>query len=134
MNEFVVFTLGDRKYALALSQVVEILTPGSVYPIPDSEPYVLGLTNIRGSILPVVDIRSFLSEPERQTNTKRHIWVRWGNEDIVIVVDRVEGIKRVSEDDLKQPPEDITNHKGLEEVFMSENDLVVVIDPLALVG
>jgi chemotaxis signal transduction protein len=50
------------------------------------------------------------------------------------VVDRVEGIKRVSEDDLKQPPEDITNHKGLEEVFMSENDLVVVIDPLALVG
>jgi len=66
VEEYVVFTLGDRKYAIALSNVVEILLPGSVYPIPNSAANVLGLTNIRGNILPVLDIKPLLGEREIQ--------------------------------------------------------------------
>lgn len=134
VEEYVVFTLGDRKYAIALSNVVEILLPGSVYPIPNSATYVLGLTNIRGNILPVLDIKPLLGEKENSSSElMRHVWIRTGSEDIVIVVDKVDGIKRVSEEDVAQPPEDLTVGKRIKKVILANNDLILVVDPLDLV-
>jgi len=135
VEEYVVFTLGGRKYAIALSNVVEILLPGSVYPIPNSAANVLGLTNIRGNILPVLDIKPLLGEKENSSfELRRHIWIRTGNEDIVIVVDKVDGIKRVSEEDVAQPPEDLTVGKRIMKVILANNYLILLVAPLDLVG
>ncbi len=135
MEEYVVFTLNQRKYAIALSNVVEILLPGSIYLIPNSAANVLGLTNIRGNILPVLDIKPLLGERENSNSElMRHVWIRAGSEDIVIVVDKVDGIKRVSEEDMAQPPEDLTVGKLIKKVILANDDLILVVDPLDLVG
>ena len=135
MEEYVVFTLSERKYAITLSNIVEILLPGSVYPIPDSAPNVLGLTNIRGNILPVLDIKPLLGESgEVKGELTRHIWVNNGNEDMVILVDKVDGIKRVSEDNLAEPPEDLAAGRRVRKVILMDNDLILVIDPEDLMG
>jgi len=135
MEEYVVFTLSERKYAITLLNIVEILLPSSVYPIPNSAPNVLGLTNIRGNILPVLDIKPLLGESgEVKGELTRHIWVNTGNEDIVIVVDKVNGIKRVSDDNLAEPPEDLAAGRRVRKVILLDNDLILVIDPLDLMG
>ncbi|HHY43498.1 MAG TPA: chemotaxis protein CheW [Coprothermobacter sp.] len=138
MEEYVVFTLSERKYAITLLNIVEILLPSSVYPIPNSAPNVLGLTNIRGNILPVLDIKPLLGEDgengEVNGELTRHIWVNTGTEDIVVVVDKVNGIKRVSEDNLAEPPEDLAAGRRIRKVILLDNDLILVIDPLDLMG
>jgi chemotaxis signal transduction protein len=134
VKEFVVFFLGNKQYALPLSEVVEIFVPAPVYSVPSSKPFVLGLTNIRGNILPVVDLNFLLEEKHLSEQSQRYIWVRIGGEDFVILVDRVQGIRRIEEEEIKNPPDEMLDENGLKTMFLDGEDLVMVIDPLALVG
>jgi chemotaxis signal transduction protein len=51
---------GGRRVGLALSSVVEVLEPGPAYPVPSGEPSVRGVTPVRGTILPLVDLGALL--------------------------------------------------------------------------
>lgn len=51
---------GGRLVGLALTQVVEVLPPGTVYPVPSAEPAVLGVGRVRGRLVPVVHLGTLL--------------------------------------------------------------------------
>jgi purine-binding chemotaxis protein CheW len=55
------FSICGDGYAVTVDTVVEILIPQKVFPVPTAPPYVLGVINLRGNIVPVVDIRPVLS-------------------------------------------------------------------------
>lgn len=63
--EVVAFVLGNEKYALAAEHVREIDPLRDFTPIPCTPPFVLGLINVRGQILTVIDIRKFFDLPEK---------------------------------------------------------------------
>lgn len=60
---------GSRRIGLALADVVEVLDPGPVYPVPAQEPAVRGVTRARGDIMPLVHLEALLDGtacPERR--------------------------------------------------------------------
>lgn len=65
-NEWLSFSLADSSYAIDILRVIEIRVWEQVTRIPDSEDYVLGLINLRGSIVPIVDLRKRMGLPARE--------------------------------------------------------------------
>ena len=78
---FVVFQLGDHRYAIDAAQVAEILPLVSVTPIPQAPQGVAGVFNYRGAPVPVIDLsRLTLGRPARQRLSTRMIVVHYKND------------------------------------------------------
>jgi len=68
--QLIVFNLGDEEFGADIAQVREIIRKGAVTPIPDSPDFIKGVTNVRGEIAVVIDLkrRFFLRINTRQIN------------------------------------------------------------------
>lgn len=64
-NEWLSFSLADSSYAIDILRVIEIRVWEHVTRIPDSEEFILGLINLRGSIVPIVDLRMRMGLPAK---------------------------------------------------------------------
>jgi purine-binding chemotaxis protein CheW len=60
VRHLMVFSLGDEKYALDVRHLKNVMWAGRVTPVPDMPPHVLGIMNIRGEIISVVDLKQLL--------------------------------------------------------------------------
>ncbi|WP_324360686.1 chemotaxis protein CheW [Acetivibrio sp.] len=116
MNElltslYVAYELADEKYALKISDVYEIIKMQSITPIPNSQPFLEGVINLRGKIIPVVNLHKRLGlvnyTPTKKT---RIVVVKSRDEMIGIVVDKVNHVIRFS--DIQPPPEMIAGIDG----------------------
>lgn len=58
-SRFLIFGMGDERYALALEDVEEIMEPPQVYPLPKAPPYYSGIMNCHGTPIPVLDVEAF---------------------------------------------------------------------------
>jgi chemotaxis signal transduction protein len=86
---------GSRRVGLALADVVEVLDPGPVYPVPSSEPAVRGVTTARGGIMPLVHLGALLDGsgcPERRPETT--VLVRLAGRSVCLEVDDAEEVLR----------------------------------------
>jgi twitching motility protein PilI len=57
----VTFRLGDARLACNIERIQEILTPPAATPVPGAKPWILGLANVRGSLMTVIDLAWFLN-------------------------------------------------------------------------
>jgi twitching motility protein PilI len=90
--------VADNLLALRMENVVEILTAPAVTPIPNTPAWVIGVTNLRGDVVSVCDLRTLLGfEPTAATTRERVVVVRSLSDDTTtsFVVDRVEGIRNL---------------------------------------
>ncbi|MEM9742374.1 MAG: chemotaxis protein CheW [Pseudomonadota bacterium] len=62
--QYLTFRLGEEEYAINILSVREIKSWGPVTPLPQSPPYMLGVINLRGAIVPVVDLRRRFGLPD----------------------------------------------------------------------
>lgn len=94
---------GRRRVGLALADVVEVLDPGPVYPVPSAEPALRGVTTARGAIVPLVHLGALLEGgrcPERRAETM--VLVRLERRRVCLEVDDAEEVLR--EPGLPVPP------------------------------
>ena len=61
------FSMGEDLYAIPVETLTEIIISQKIFPVPTTPPHVLGVINLRGSIVPIVDIRPALSLPRQST-------------------------------------------------------------------
>jgi purine-binding chemotaxis protein CheW len=61
------FSMGEDLYAVPVEMLTEIIISQKIFPVPATPPHVLGVINLRGNIVPIVDIRSALSLPRQST-------------------------------------------------------------------
>ena len=59
------FSIGKDTYAITVDLLTEIIIPQKIFPIPTTPSHVLGVINLRGNIVPIVDIRPALSLPQQ---------------------------------------------------------------------
>lgn len=86
---------GRRRVGLALADVVEVLDPGPVYPVPSAEPALRGVTTARGAIVPLVHLGALLEGsrcPERRAETT--VLVRLEGRQVCLEVDEAEEVLR----------------------------------------
>ena len=102
----VVFTLADGLYGVQVEQVREITSMRDTTPVPNAPYYVNGVTNLRGQVTTVTDLRRRfgLSEKERDDNT-RIIIVEPEGVPIGMVVDSVSEVLRMPAKDIEPVPE-----------------------------
>lgn len=63
-GHFLTFQLGDEFFGIEVSRVREVLDPGKITRVPRSPDYMLGVMNVRGSVVPVADMRRKIGLPE----------------------------------------------------------------------
>lgn len=61
------FSMGEDVYAIPVGLLTEIIISQKIFPVPATPPHVLGVINLRGNIVPIVDIRRALSLPQQST-------------------------------------------------------------------
>ncbi|ABN54016.1 purine-binding chemotaxis protein CheW [Acetivibrio thermocellus AD2] len=116
MNElltslYVACELVNEKYALKISDVYEIIKMQNITPIPNSQPFLEGVINLRGKIIPVVNLHKRLGLTNyTPTKKTRIVVVKSRDEMIGVVVDKVNHVIRFS--DIQPPPEMIAGIDG----------------------
>lgn len=88
----VAYRIGKRRLASRFDEVVEILPMPPVTPVPGAQPWMMGVANIRGNLLPVVDLKQFL-EGERTVlhESQRVLIVRQPGGDVAVTIDELYG-------------------------------------------
>ena len=88
----VAYRVGSHRLASGFDEVVEILSMPTLTPVPGSQPWMLGVANVRGTLLPVVDLKQFL-EGERTVlhEGQRVLVVRQPGGDVAITIDEMYG-------------------------------------------
>ena len=98
ITEMIYFRLGKEYYAIRLKEAREISSRLPVYPVPGTESHILGVTNIRGEIIPVIDLKLRLDLGKTDLNESFYIIViKAFEEPLAMAVDVVEDIVEVSE-------------------------------------
>lgn len=104
--ELLTFRLADQEYALDIMSVREIRGWTRATPLPHAPHYMKGVINLRGTVLPVMDLALRLGLPEREQN-ERNVIIVVKFEDVMtgLLVDAVSDIVALTKDDLQPPPE-----------------------------
>ena len=86
------FRLGKHRLVTSFEEIVEILPLPPVTPVPGAQPWMLGVANVRGSLLPVVDLKQFL-EGERTLvhEGQRVLVVRQTGGNVAVIIDELFG-------------------------------------------
>ncbi|MBK8717915.1 MAG: chemotaxis protein CheW [Deltaproteobacteria bacterium] len=93
LRRCIAFRCGDELYGLSISELAEITKPFVTTPVPRTAEFVIGVGNIRGNVLPVIDLARRLRLPARAaTASTRVLIVRHGDELHGIVVDEVRDV------------------------------------------
>jgi len=116
--QVVVFTLGDQSFAINVDKTREILRWTGVRPVPQSHPAMLGITTVRGEVIPLIDLRIYLNiTPAVPLEQSKVIVTEFNQMKLGFVVDGVERIYRIHSEEL-----DAT----LTGTFLGENVLYVI--------
>lgn len=86
------YRIGMHRLASGFDEVIEILSLPQVTPVPGAQPWLLGLANVRGNLLPVVDLKQFL-EGERTVlhEGQRILLVRQSGGNVAVLIDELYG-------------------------------------------
>jgi purine-binding chemotaxis protein CheW len=140
-NQVLTFTLGDETYGVDILRVQEIRGWSPVTRIPQTPPHVLGVLNLRGSIVPIVDLRMRFNLERAEYTPLTVIIVlsiesAHGRRDIGLVVDGVSDVIDVKHDEVKPAPElgEQVSTEFIEGLTSVSGRMVMLLDIDKLVG
>jgi len=132
--KMVTFSLADKDYAIDIMKVKEIAKAGHFTYVPNTMPFVLGVYNLRGEIIPIIDLRLFfnIDVPERTNNNalENVLIVTIEERTFGIVVDAIDKVVGIQKSTI-QPPHPLfgdINIKYIYGVVESNNRLYILLD------
>lgn len=124
-----VFTLDDWLCALELSSVERVYRAVAVTPLPDAPDIVLGVINVKGVVLPVIDIRRRFRLPEKNlTPDDRLIIARATGRLVALVVDAVTGVIECAGEDITSASTIIPSIEYVEGVARLKGGMILIHD------
>ena len=125
------FRLDNDLYAVDIMRIKEIIRPQKLTPLPQAPSFIDGIINLRGVVIPVVDMRKRFDMPARELSAStRLLIVRLSSQTLGLVVDDVTEVITVPVKEIKPPPVVsaglITNH--LLGVCLSGDNMVMLLD------
>ena len=130
-DEFLSFRLGNEDYAIDILQVREIRAHEPVTHIANAPAYLKGVINLRGAIVPIVDMRVKLALANANYDASTVVIIlNIANRAVGVVVDAVSDVVALAKDEVRPPP---TWHGGIETGFIRglapvDDRLLIVID------
>ena len=104
-NQFLAFNIGDEQYGIDIAQIMEIIEMVPITPIPNMEHYIKGVINLRGKVLPVMDVRLRFTMEEKEYDAGTCIIVVQINDlEIGLIVDSVSEVVEIKDENMQRPP------------------------------
>lgn len=130
--EFLSFRLGTEIYAVPLIRIQQIIKPRPVTLVPGSPEYIIGIISLRGTVIPVFDLRKRLGLSITQpTRLSRIIIIKLENETVSgILVDQVMEVARVPQDSIEATPAVFSGIEGefIDGIARHKNQMMIVLN------
>jgi purine-binding chemotaxis protein CheW len=103
-GKFLCFRVSTEDYGIEISYVTEIIEILDITPVPNTNSYVKGIINLRGTIVPVIDMRSRFNQGEIEFTDRICIVVlSMDDVDIGLIVDEVQEVMPIEDDEIQTP-------------------------------
>ncbi len=104
-GQFMTFQTGKEFFGIGISYIHEIIMMQPITPVPEVEDYIMGLINLRGKIIPVVDVRMrFKMSPVEYTDRTCIIIIDVKNMMIGLIVEQIAEVVNIADDDIVSLP------------------------------
>ncbi len=128
--QVVKFLNGEVPYAIHTSQIQEIIYFRPTTPLPQAPKFIEGVLDLRGTVVPVINLKKKLEMEISQVKPDHILIVRMRKKVVGIIVDKVEEVLEIEKESLQSPQK---VHKGagslfVEGVFKVKDDLVFLLD------
>ena len=129
MQQYIGFNISSSEYMIPILTVREIITMPTITALPHLPSYVKGITNLRDTIIPVVNLKYMLNSDNEEDAGNTVIVLATGQITFGIVVDGITGVINVEPSKI-EPPESFVNNKkdSIAGVAKLKNKLVVLLD------
>ena len=130
-RQLVVFDLGGEAYGVEINEVREIIRIQEVTATPQSPWFVEGVINLRGKVIPVVDLRKrFGLEIRDETKDTRIVVVDIANTDIGMIVDAVTEVMRIPMSDVEPPSSVVSSRDSdyLMGIAKTQDKMIILLD------
>lgn len=128
---WVTFRLANEKYGINVMMVQEVLRVTEIAPVPGSPPYVLGIINLRGNVVTVIDTRKrFGLEPKELDDSTRIVIIESDKQVVGVLVDAVAEVVDLRSTEIESAPNVGTEEsaKFIQGVASSDNELLILVD------
>ena len=133
-TQLVVFDLGTDVYGIPIGAVQEIIRHTTPRPVPGSAPGVEGLINLRGRIIPVLDLRAKLTATGERPAEGDIVIVALPDAVLGLQVDEVREVMTVTRELVEPPPAGLGTDGSVSGIAKLDGRLLVVLDPVSLLG
>ena len=134
-EDYCIFSRGGRDFGISVQVAREVLTGEPVTPVPQSPPSLVGVLNLRGEVLPLVQLDTLLNMPPRPYAPGDQILVlSCGDVDIGLVVDRVRDVRSIDESEMTEYPTSASDAHLLRGAWSTATTVVGVLDADKLVA
>ncbi len=128
-NKLLVFSLDGCRYALRLPIVERVFRAVEIVPLPKAPEIVLGVINLHGNIVPVVDVRKRFRLPERETEPgDQLILAHTLRHPLALLVDSVSGVIEGHEQDIVAAQNILPSVEYVEGVVKLKDGIVLILD------
>ena len=104
-GKYLVFFLDNQEFAIAIEYVVDIINVQPLTRVPNVPDYLVGITNLRGKVIPIVDVRLRFGKISQEFNERTCIIVVEVNDvPVGLVIDQVSEVITLSDDEISPPP------------------------------
>lgn len=126
---YVIFRVDSQKYALPLEQVVRALRMVALTPVPEMPDWVLGVINIAGTAVPVIEPAHIFCRKSKEPEVDdRLLILKAGGQTAAIVVDEVLDVFACEPEQIESPPPVLSNIGVLSATIRRDNALIMVLD------
>ncbi len=127
MLKFAVFKIAGEDFGVEVSRVVEILKRQKIYLLPDLPDFFSGVINIRGEVIPLLDLRRRFGT-HTPSKKERILVVRCNKEKIGLLVDDIKEIISLAREEVVAPPSIV---KGLKRTYLTglgkKDDRIIIL-------
>jgi purine-binding chemotaxis protein CheW len=130
-HQFLTFLLQEQEYGLELFRIQEICGYTAITPIPNVPDHVRGVMNLRGTVLPVIDLRMKFHLPPVEYNRFTVIVIAMvGEKTVGLLVDAVSDVLLVARDAMRPPPDfgSTVDTQFIDGVFQTREHLAVALN------
>jgi len=130
-TQWVTFYLADEKYGVPVSQVREVLRYSEITPVPGAPDYVIGIINLRGNVVTVLDTRKrFALPPVEVDDSTRVVIIEVEDQVVGILVDQVSEVMRLANGEVETAPNvgNDESSKYIQGVASRDGNLLILVD------
>ena len=110
VEQLVGFVVGEEEFAVPILSIQEIIKPIEWTRVPFVPDYILGVFNLRGNVLPLIDLRKKFNAPNADIDENtRFIVMKIKGEDVAFIIDRLTSALRIPKKNILPPPDTYSN-------------------------